>query len=81
VGAAGILGDVSSQAARPLAGRVGSVAHPKLADVSIQVKVDYTGFNDSSAVLLVYFQDVVHLGKNNLDAASRGNGSSTQAGA
>ena len=72
VGAAGVLGHVSAQAAGPLAGGVGGVPHPELADVGVQVQVNHPRLDGGGAVLGVHLQDSVHSGEGNLDAPRRG---------
>ena len=62
VGASSILGDVPADAACPLAGRVGSVAHAVLPDPVVEVEVDDCRLHRGQPVLPVYLQDTVHAG-------------------
>ena len=80
VRAAGVFRDVPAQAARLLAGRVGGVAHAELADVGVQVQVDYARLDGGSAVLGVHLEDAVHAGEGNLDAPGRGQGPAAETG-
>ena len=78
---AGVLRNVSAQATGALAGRIRSVSHAELADMVVQVQVDYPRLHQCSAVDRIHLQDSIHARKGDLEAVGRRDGAAAEAGA
>ena len=81
MGTPGVLGDVAAQAAGFLTGGVRRVPEPQFAGSGVQVQIYHSRLDGSGQIILVHFQDVVHSGENNLDAAGGSYRSAAESGA